>query len=87
MKVSLCNAQSEIFHHISAMFVSSSCVENCVALKAAPPQGTRLQLVAAPTCTWKLDMNFDDTAFVHMLKDYSVFSFVPKLTFRNETKG
>ena len=31
-------------------------------------------------------MNFDDTAFAHMLKDYSVFSFIPRLTFRNETK-
>ena len=33
----------------------------------------------------KLDMNFDDTAFVHMLKDYSLFGFVPRLTFQNET--
>ena len=38
-----------------------SALENCVALKATP------------TCTWKLDMNFDEMAFAHMLKDYSMF--------------
>ena len=32
-------------------------------------------------------MNFDDMASAHMLKDYSVFWFVPRFTFRNETKG
>ena len=26
-------------------------------------------------------MNFDDMAFAHMLKDYSVFSFVPRLSY------
>ena len=56
---------------------SSSCLENCVSFKAAPPQGKTL----------KLEMNFDDTAFAHMLKDYSVISFVLRVTFRNETKG
>ena len=35
----------------------------------------------------EIGYEFDDTAFAHMLKDYSVFSFVPRLTFRNETKG
>ena len=44
----------------SGYVVSSSSPDNCVALKAAPPQGTTLKLVAAPTCTWKLEMNFDD---------------------------
>ena len=39
------------------------------------------------TCTWKLEMNFDDMASAHILKDYSVFRCVPKLTFQNETKG
>ena len=61
--------------------VSSSSLENYIALKATPPQVMTLQLVAAPTCTWKLDMNFDDVAFAHMLKDYSVFSFVPRLSY------
>ena len=26
-------------------------------------------------------MNFDDIAFVHILKDYSVFSLVPRLSY------
>ena len=26
-------------------------------------------------------MNFDDMAFAHMLKDYSVFSLVPRLSY------
>ena len=56
---------------------SSSCLENCGGLKATPLQATTL----------KLDMNFDDTAFAHMLKDYAVFSFILRVAFRNETKG
>ena len=73
MKVLLCNTQSETFHHTYIGYVVSA-LENCVALKANPPQGTTLhQLVEAPTCTRKLDMNFDNMAFAHMLKDYSVF--------------
>ena len=35
----LCNAQSETSHHKSAMFVSSSCLENCIALKQPHPKG------------------------------------------------
>ena len=34
----LCSARSETFHQVSAAtFISSSSVENCIALKAAPP--------------------------------------------------
>ena len=32
-------------------------------------------------------MNFDDTAFAQMLEDYSVFNFILRITFRNETNG
>ena len=46
-------------------------------MKAALPQRTTL----------KLDMNFDDNAVAQMLKDYSVFSFVLRVMFLNETKG
>ena len=65
------------------MFVSSSCLENCVAMKAAPPQGMTL------ICS-SLNMHQEigyDTALAKMLKANSVFSFVPRLTFRNETNG
>ena len=73
VKVLLRNAQSETFHHTYIGYVVSA-LGNCVALKATPPQGTTLySLVAAPTCTWKLDINFDDMAFAHMLKSYSLF--------------
>ena len=65
-----------IILHCMSMF-SSSCLDNCVALKTAPPQGTTL----------KLNTNFVDTAFTHMLKDYSVFSFVLRVKFQSETKG
>ena len=82
----LCNAQSETFQQKSAMFVSSSCLETCIASKQPHP-GDDTAIGSSQTCTWKLDMNFDDTAFAHTLKDYSVFGFVPRLTFRNETKG
>ena len=41
------------------------------------------QASAGPTCTWKLDMDFDDTTFAHMLKGYSVFSF-PGLVMQSE---
>ena len=42
--------------------------------------GQHCNWYAASTCTWKLDMDFDDMAFVHMLKDYSVFSFPGLIT-------
>ena len=29
----------------------------------------------------EIDMNFDDMAFAHMLKHYSVFSFVHRLSY------
>ena len=35
----------------------------------------------------EIGYEFDDTAFAQMLKDYSVFNFVLRVTFWNETKG
>ena len=59
------------FHHTLAMFLAAPQLEICVALKAAPPQGTTLYLVAAPTCTWK--------AFAHMLKTTQCLASFPGL--------
>ena len=38
-------------------------------------RGRHCNWYTAPTCTWKLDVDFDDMAFAHMLKYYSVLSF------------
>ena len=43
---------------IYRLCLSAAPLQKTVALKAAPPQGTTLSLVAASPRTWKLDMGF-----------------------------
>ena len=85
LKVLLCNAQSEIFHHISVMPVYQQLLSRKLhRSKISPTPEDDTVIGSSPPCSWKL---FDDTASAHILKDYSVFGFVPRLTFQNETKG
>ena len=62
--------------------------KTCAGVESNPTPGDDTVISSSPNM--HLEIGYEliyNTAFAHMLKDYLVFGFVPRLTFRNESKG